>query len=122
MTYKKLYRMLSKTNDEQDAERMSIKQNQMNSKLRDFTKEETFDLMNKAEKETMFGQKMGYAPRMEWLCQEYILHKTEAEFSLVVESSFALVLSADAINLQTKIPLDLRDSLNKKSFIYLDWI
>jgi hypothetical protein len=50
------------------------------------------------------------------------LHKTEAEFSLVVESTFALVLSVDAINLQTKIPLDVRDSLNKKSFIYLDWI
>jgi len=78
--------------------------------------------MNKAEKETMFGQKMGYAPKMEWLCQEYILHKIEAEFTLVVESNLALVLSVDAINLQTKIPLDLRDNLNKKSFIFLDWI
>ena len=122
MTYKKLYRLLSKTNDEQDKERMSIKQNQINSKLRDFTNEETFDLMPQAEKETMFGQKMGFAPRMEWLCQEYILHKTEAEFSLTVESNDALVLSVDAINLQTKIPLDVRDSLNTKSFIYLNWI
>ena len=101
---------------------MSIKQNQINSKLRDFTNEETFDLMPQAEKETMFGQKMGFAPRMEWLCQEYILHKTEAEFSLTVESNDALVLSVDAINLQTKIPLDVRDSLNTKSFIYLNWI
>jgi len=122
MTYKKLYRLLSKTNDEHDVERLLIKQNQMNSKLRDFSKEQTFDLMNKAEKETMFGQKMGYAPKMEWLCQEYILHKIEAEFTLVVESNLALVLSVDAINLQTKIPLDLRDNLNKKSFIFLDWI
>ena len=55
MTYKKLYRLLSKTNDEQYMERMSIKQNQMNSKLKDFSKEETFDLMNKVEQETMFG-------------------------------------------------------------------
>ena len=59
---------------------------------------------------------------MEWLCQEYILHKTVAEFSLVVESNFALVLSVEAANLQNNIPLDVRDSLNTKAFIYLDWI
>lgn len=59
---------------------------------------------------------------MEWLCQEYIFHKTVAEFSLVVESNYAMVLSVEAVSLQTKIPLDVRDSLNAKSFIYLDWI
>ena len=55
MTYKKLYRLLSKTNDEEDQEKFSIKQNQMSSKLNDFTKEETFDFMSQVEKETMFG-------------------------------------------------------------------
>jgi hypothetical protein len=65
---------------------------------------------------------MGFAPTIEWLCQEYILHKTVAEFSLVVESNFALVLSVEAASLQSKIPLDVRDSLNTKSFIFLDWI
>ena len=55
MTYKKLFRLLSKTNDEEDRERYSIKQNQMNSKLNNFAKEETFDLMSQAEQETMFG-------------------------------------------------------------------
>lgn len=65
---------------------------------------------------------MSYAPVMEWLCQEYIIHKQLAQFSLVVESNFAMVLSVEAASLQTKIPLDVRDKLNSKSFIRLDWI
>lgn len=67
--------------------------------MNDFTNEETFDFMSQFEKEMIFGQKMGFAPAMEWLCQEYILHKTVAEFSLVVESNFAMVLSVEAPSL-----------------------
>lgn len=33
-----------------------------------------------------------------------------------------MVLSVEAASLQTKIPLDVRDKLNSKSFIRLDWI
>ena len=108
--------------------------------------------MNKFEKMKLLGQQLGYAPLNSYLCAEYVLdnpqeekekekkqhhnqhHQEEEEateehapeelcdYSLVVESDYAIVLNVKKYEVQHKFPNEVKNILTEKKTTQLEWI
>ena len=92
------------------------------------------DNMNPFEKEKLLGQKLGYAPLSSYLCAECVLNKRQeaedseeeldatCEYSLVVESESAIVLSVKKYEVQHRFPSDVKNLIYDKMKANLGWI
>ena len=87
------------------------------------------DNMNPFEKQKLLGQVVGEAPNLCYLCAEYVLNKMNedeefiyeeedtdvfGDYSLVVESDRAIILSVKKYEVQNKFPNDVKRGMHEQ--------
>ena len=82
------------------------------------TKADLLDNLTEHEREGALGKKLGYAPNHMYIGLECIFDDKPLEYSIIVESEYAIVLTTKRYDMIEKFSKEVRDQLKDNKDVF----
>jgi len=81
-----------------------------------------YDELPLLEKFKMIGQKLGYCPKRAYLCEGAVLNKRPIQYSLIVESAVATVISVTRYDMTHRFPFEVLSRVRLNMNQFDEWV